>query len=246
MTEVPDFLLQRSKARRAALAGDPAGAASATAASAGGEVEAAASDEVTPTAATAVAVAKPPEPVAPWVEANLSRPKIPIWASSVLAILPLWAFMYALTLDPPTAKTLGPLAEGAIVYSQCASCHGATGGGGSGPALSGGAVLATFPKPADHVKWVILGTNGFIDRKIATYGAKNTPVEASKNMPGWGTSLKPMELLSVVRHEREKLGGEKYVAEDWEKGVVEMLEKDFPDKAAEYKKVIESWKTLPA
>lgn len=164
----------------------------------------------------------------------------------MLAILPLWALVYALTLDPATPTELGPIGEGTAVYSKCASCHGAAGGGNNGPAFTGGAVLRTFPKPADHVRWVILGTSGFIDKKIATYGANNTPVDAAKNMPAWGTALKPAELLSVVRYEREKFGGETYKAEDWEKGVVDMLKAEFPDLAASYEEVIKKWKTLPA
>ena len=249
LTEVPDFLLQRSKARRALLAGDAAGAAAAgAAASAGGEVEASTSAAAAETANAAPVVATPVKvaPVPPWVQESQRRPKIPIWASSVLAILPLWALVYALTLDPATPKTLGPVAEGTVVFSKCASCHGAAGGGNNGPAFTNGAVIRTFPKPADHVRWVILGTSGFIDKKIPTYGAENKPVEASKNMPAWGVALTPTELLSVVRYEREKFGGEKYNAEDWEKGVVDMLKSEFPDKAAAYETVIKSWKTLPA
>jgi len=250
LTEVPDFLLQRSKARRALLAGDAAGAAAAgAAATTGGAVEAASSTAAAETASAAPIVAAPVAvaPVPPWVEESRRRPKIPIWASSVLAILPLWALVYALTLDPATPTTLGPIAEGTAVYGgKCSSCHGAAGGGNNGPAFTGGAVVRTFPKPADHVRWVILGTAGFIDKKIPTYGANNTPVDAAKNMPGWGTSLKPAELLSVIRYEREKFGGETYKAEDWEVGVVDMLKSEFPDQAAAYETVIKSWKTLPA
>lgn len=249
LTEVPDFLLQRSKARRALLAGDAAGAAAAgAAAAAGGEVESAATGGEVESASSAPVVAAPAEvePVPPWVEESRRRPKIPIWASSVLAILPLWALVYALTLDPATPKELGPVAEGTAVYSKCASCHGAAGGGNNGPAFTGGAVVKTFPKPADHVRWVILGTAGFIDKKIATYGANDTPVDAARNMPAWGTALKPAELLSVVRYEREKFGGEQYNAEDWEVGVVDMLKSEFPDLAASYEEVIKGWKTLPA
>ena len=52
-----------------------------------------------------------PEPTPPWVEAAQSRKKIPVWAVPVLALLPIWAVVYALTLDPPTEAT-GPLTIG--------------------------------------------------------------------------------------------------------------------------------------
>ena len=50
------------------------------------------------------------------MEAAQSRKKIPVWAVPVLALLPIWAVVYALTLDPPTEAT-GPLTIGAEVYS---------------------------------------------------------------------------------------------------------------------------------
>lgn len=98
---------------------------------------------------------KAPEPVAPWVEAAKSRKKIPFWAIPVLVGIVLWAPVYMLTLDPPTAKELGPPHAGAQVYSGkgCSGCHGGSGeGSGANPPLVGDeGVAEVFTKPASQV-----------------------------------------------------------------------------------------------
>ncbi|CAN5682996.1 hypothetical protein BH20ACT2_BH20ACT2_09100 [soil metagenome] len=216
MTEIPEHLLKRSRERRAALGlgGDDAdagdGAAEQTSAATADEAApAAAATPARPEPAAAPAVPEPPpppEPLPPHVEAAVRRKKIPIWAMPVVDFLPIWAIVYAGTLSPPGEDGGGPLAEGEAIYnSQCSSCHGATGGGGVGPALAGGAVAETFPEFADHVEWIRLGSDGWPE---ATYGANGTEVGASGAvMPAFGESLTDEELALVVRYERETFGG---------------------------------------
>jgi mono/diheme cytochrome c family protein len=248
LTEIPEHLLARSKARRdgGAAGGGDATPAAAPAADAGGS----AAVEKSAPAATAVADSTPavPDPVAPWVEAAQKRKKIPFWAVPVLAFLPIWAVLYALTLDPPTATEPGPLQLGAEVYAKCAGCHGAGGGGnGAIPALTGeSAVTKLFPKPADMITWIALGTAGYQSAGIANY-AEGYPVGGSgAQMPAWLTSLSAEEIMSVTLHEREAFNGETFDIAMWEDGFEETLTKLLPaDKVEEFMMVLEEWKANP-
>jgi mono/diheme cytochrome c family protein len=212
LTEIPEHLLERSRARRAALGLGGGGAAPAKTES-GEEAPAAG----TPTAVAparaaaapaAVAAPKVPEVVlSPYAQAAIARKKIPYWAVPVLIFLPLWGFLYWGTLDPEPVKETGILAEGATVYARCASCHGANGGGGVGPALT--TVHDTFPNVADQVWWV---TNG--SKAVSTgspYGSPTRPGGQRVSvggMPDWGNGLTAQQLLSVVYYERVHFGGE--------------------------------------
>ena len=89
----------------------------------------------------------------------------------------------------------------------CQSCHGAEGGGGTGPALAAGAVTATFPACDDHIQWVTLGTTGWSQEIGSTYGATNKPVGGGGVMPGYGDALTPEEIVAVVLFERVTFGG---------------------------------------
>ncbi len=72
--------------------------------------------------------------------------------------------------------------DGAAVYAQrCAVCHGASGEGGVGPTLAGGAVVEAFPDAADQIAVVTEGRGG---------------------MPDFGTALSPEEIDAVVRYTR--------------------------------------------
>lgn len=89
---------------------------------------------------------------------------------------------------------------------RCAGCHGEMGDGGTGPAMSGGAVLVTFPvsQCEDHISWVAIGSDDWPD---ATYGANATPVGSSgAAMPGFGETLTPEELVAVIIYERVAFG----------------------------------------
>lgn len=94
--------------------------------------------------------------------------------------------------DTPTVP-LGPdgepdpvLAVGRDVWSQhCASCHGSSGGGGSGPKLSDGKVAEAFPDAADESQLILDGIG---------------------DMPGFAGKLSDSQLEAVVRYTREVLG----------------------------------------
>jgi mono/diheme cytochrome c family protein len=217
MTEIPEHLLKRSRERREALglAGpEPAAPVPATSAAAepAGAVEAAPAPAAPAARAPAPAPAPPPppKPDPPYVAAAKRRKKIPIWAMPVLVALPIWGFIYATTLEPPTLAD-DPLTVGREIYSgQCAVCHGASGGGGVGFALADGDVLETFPEWRDHAVWVREGaasanpdgTYGNPDRE----GGPRTVDELSGVMPAF-PDLTDDELLAVVRYEREGLSG---------------------------------------
>lgn len=216
MTEVPEYLLERSRQRRLELTGEagPPGASPAG----GPESPAPATATGAPAAPApsplpAVPPAKPPPPPAPprpWVQAALGRQKIPYWVMPVLLFLPIWAFMYIGTLEEPTRAATGILADGEEVYAQqCAVCHTASGAGaGSGPKLSGGEVLATFPDDpenlglAQHVAWVAAGTDGTGEGN--TYGSPERGRVAGwfANMPGHHDELSGTEILAAVLYER--------------------------------------------
>lgn len=217
MTEVPEHLLRRSQERRAAMGlgpepGDAGGgdapaesAASSSAPAAPAAPEAPAGSAPLPVPAKEADA--PPPPAPPFVEAAERRKRVPVWALPVLAALPVWAFLYVGTLDPKTSAASDPVTAGAAIFSErCASCHGATGGGGVGPQLSDGMVLETFADPADQIEWVSLGSEGFLEAGV--YGDAGKPVGGG--MPAFGGTLTPEELVAVVAHERVTLSGEEY------------------------------------
>lgn len=220
MTEVPDHLLARSKARRAALGlggddGDGGGAVVPAAASA-------APAEATAAAKPAAAAGPPPEDkkleaeraaraadVARRKEA-LKRNRIPIWATPVLFSIPVWGFLYAGTFGERAHHDELPPTPAELYAANCASCHGANGEGGAGPKLADGEVLLTFPDTeegeAAHIEWV---ENGSQTRRGEPYGDPNRPggqrVAASGGMPAFAGTLTPEEIEAVVAYERDEL-----------------------------------------
>lgn len=160
----------------------------------------------------------------------------PAWLAAALVVIPMVALAYVLiapngpgcgssgqlAIDPETgvAENCDGTDYGVDVFSfftsgeelytsaGCAACHGPAGGGGTGPAFDGGAVLVTFPAGScsDHLSWVALGTSKWPD---ATYGANDTALGASgATMPGFEDRLTPRELASVVIFERVQFGGQ--------------------------------------
>ncbi|MEZ5139434.1 MAG: c-type cytochrome [Acidimicrobiales bacterium] len=143
MTEIPEHLLKRAAAARAAKGGGEA-PAEAPATPAGGEAA---------PAAPAAAVEKAPAAPAPLptlddappkatpdiavVAAAKRRKRVPFWAAPVLALLPLWAVIYVASVQPPPAGDTDPLVIGKEAYTAngCSGCHGADGGGGTGAKL---------------------------------------------------------------------------------------------------------------
>jgi mono/diheme cytochrome c family protein len=96
------------------------------------------------------------------------------------------------------------LAIGEAQYAGCVGCHGANGEGGVGPAF--GSVNAVFTSCLDHIEWVRLGTAGFREAGIATYGDLAKPVGGGGVMPAFA-SLTEEQLASVVAFERIRFGG---------------------------------------
>lgn len=214
MTEVPEYLLERSRARRAALGlpttgGPPAEGAAPPPSGEGGDttpaVVAMASAPST-VAAASVAAGPPPAPVEQlpaYATEPGRRTGIPAWMMPILLLLPLWAIVYMGAFGE--SSTASGEVSGAQVYSQrCAVCHGASGGGGVGPKLTGEVTL-TFPVEADHLAFV---SSGSAVIKGQPYGDPARPggqhVARSGGMPPFG-NLPPEELAAVVKFEREGL-----------------------------------------
>jgi hypothetical protein len=106
----------------------------------------------------------------------------------------------------------------AIYEAQCVACHGANGGGGVGPAFTGGAVLQTFSACTDHVEWVAIGTADWPD---ATYGDTAKPAGGGGVMPGYQNSLSLQEIAAVSLYERVAFSGEDIAVAEVSCGLVE-------------------------
>ena len=129
----------------------------------------------------------------------------------MLALLPLWAVIYALTLDPPTPTEPGPFELGAEIYAGkgCSGCHGAGGAGAGAVPGADHHAAEDFARARRHGPWVALGTAGY-------QAAGHRGVRAGqagrrrRQMPAWADSLTAEELMSVVLHERTVYGGETF------------------------------------
>jgi hypothetical protein len=228
LTEIPEHLLKRSRERRAALGlgGDDAGTtpapsesttpATTAAAAPAAAAPAAPAAPAGRAAAPAAPAAPKPKPDSPVVAAYKRRRRIPYWAMAALGLLPVWGFMYARAVTAQPVEAAGPLAVGDDTYGGCASCHGATGGGGSGRQFSDGEVLLTFPNIEDQLRFVYWGTDAYNGAGIENYrdperegGAHTTGSFGVMPQQGQdaGGGLTDAEILGVVCHERYALGG---------------------------------------
>ena len=233
MVEVPDHLLKRSADRRrdlGATTGDepaaevPPSETSAAPAVAQTEAPAAAAGPSLPELPDLEPEPEPqPEPVKPWVQAALTRKKIPVWAVPVLIFLPFWAIIFAGTLEsPPRDSEI--IALGREVYEGdggCSGCHGAEGGGGIGPALADGEVLGEFPDWRDHVIWVVDGS------PPAGEAYNDAGDISTGGMPANGDKLSAREILAVVYFERVELGGAEELGSEEELAGLHQLEELF-------------------
>lgn len=219
MTEIPEHLLKRSKERRAALGlpggegGSDSGGGAGDAAGAGDAP--AAVEKAAPAPAPVKAEEKPPPPPKPkpaYIQAAEKRKRIPYWAMPVIALLPVWAFVYAEGISPPP-NTDEALALGAEEYNSCQGCHLPNGGGGTGAKLNEGEVLKTFPDPVAMMEWIHLGEREWVGGTSGPYGDPNReggPHDASTlsgNMPGF-PDLDAEHLAAVTRYVREEIAGE--------------------------------------
>ena len=197
LTEIPEHLLKRSKEARGAKSDSPEPAEA--------KPEAAPADQKVEPVVQEEKVETPPKPEASYVSSANKRKKIPWWAASTLLFLPLWAYVYVGTLERPPEEAEGILAVGEQVYAaRCASCHGANGGGGSGPALNDGELLLVFPSVASQMDWVIKGSDMY---GIGNpYGDPAVGRIVGGGMPGWGDVLTAEELIGVILYERSNHG----------------------------------------
>lgn len=207
VAEVPEHLLARSAARRAALAGGEAPAA--TPATTGDSAPATAA--AAPSAAPAKVVPTQPaffDPVSKEAQEQfqaVKRRRVPAWALGVLALLPLWGFLYIGAFGVRSAKEAAP--DGSTIFANnCAACHGASGQGGVGPKLAGGEAKLTFPNEDDHLDWIRTGS---APHKGQPYGDPNRPggqhIATSGGMPAFQGKLSDAEIQAVADYEREGL-----------------------------------------
>ena len=147
-----------------------------------------------------------------FLEAAKRRKKMPLWAVPIFPLLLVWGIIYVNSVTKPPAANNTPDAMGASIYAaSCASCHGATGGGGAGPAFAGGDLLKVFTKWEEQVKWVDVGKANWTKvTGSTTFGDTKKPLTGL--MPGFGPlgdnkSLTCPEIVLVVRYEREHFAG---------------------------------------
>jgi mono/diheme cytochrome c family protein len=80
------------------------------------------------------------------------------------------------TIDPAQAE------RGTAIYAEsCDGCHGPSGEGGFGPQLAGGAVVESFPDPADQIALV---------------------TEGRGSMPGYADEYSEEDIAAVVAYTR--------------------------------------------
>ncbi len=91
---------------------------------------------------------------------------------------------------------------GRDIYATCAACHGKSGEGGVGPALT--TVRETYPDCATHRKWISLGSVLWREQVGETYGATQKPVVGA--MPAFN-KLTDGELAQIAVYERVRFGG---------------------------------------
>lgn len=140
---------------------------------------------------------------------------------ATLSLMPVWGFMYVRALTDGGETAAGPLGEGAEVYNNCASCHGAAGGGGVGYPFTDGEILETFPNIEDQIRYVYYGTEQYNIADVDVYGNPERPGGAHLTgergvMPGFGGQLTDEEIVAVICHERYTLGGADPTSEEYE------------------------------
>ena len=204
MAEVPEHLLARSRARRAALGlggGDAPAEGSAPAAS----PAPAASEGSAPAPAAAAAPTPVIEPEPTPEPVIRPRRRVPGFVLPVLVMLPFWAMLYAGAFgERHTAEELTPAQLGQQLYSAqgCSGCHGANGEGGVGPAL--GDVETVFPEIQGHIDWIKGGSQSVGVGN--PYGDPAAGRVAKGGMPAFA-SLTDEELEALAIYEREAFGG---------------------------------------
>ena len=213
MAEVPQHLLDKAKARRAALSGAPVDESSASNVPAVKEAAPVAKAAPTPSAGGG-GLTPPPSgpavvPTAPPPPRGTGFAKM--GSVFMLVAVPLWAIFMFNSFATPFSRTLTPEKQGETIYANnCASCHLANGAGwdsgGIGRALWNGEADKTFPSPLEQLAFVKHGSCGV----GAPYG--NPKREGGQHisqqkglMPAFDGVLTDLEILYVVQYERSIL-----------------------------------------
>ena len=247
--KLPEALVRRSAAAKAKREGRPLDEVLVEMGlSPEGETSAAPAAEAAGAQAPEAPAAAAPAPVAEEPAVVEEEPQtlfagFPRWLAASFIIIPMIALLYAgLAPNGPNCGSSGQLdvnpangeaqscggdtspffTLGAAIYdANCVACHSANGSGGVGPSFLGGAVLQTFSACADHVEWVLIGTNEW---PSATYGDTAKPVGGVGVMPGYQSSLSAQEIAAVSLYERVAFGGEDITEAEAACGLVEPAE----------------------
>jgi len=100
----------------------------------------------------------------------------------VLAVMIAAVVVVLLFANEPDSGSTASTSPGAQVFAaSCAACHGADGGGGTGPQLAGGAAAKRFPDVEDQITFVTDGRGA---------------------MPSFGGRLSPAQIRDVVEYTR--------------------------------------------
>lgn len=106
--------------------------------------------------------------------------------------------------EPPATLGDPALDAGREIYGRvCSTCHGPSGEGVSGPALTD--VVETFPECEDHQLWVTLGSMEWENQFGPNYGAHDKEITAI--MPSFKDVLSEAEIAEVASFERFQFGG---------------------------------------
>jgi mono/diheme cytochrome c family protein len=218
MAEIPEHLLARSKARRAALTGGGDGSEAAPAAAAAPAASSAPAGDTpavqAPAAAARVAKADTavptPAPTPPPVKGLMFSKMTKV---VLMAGVPIWAFFYAGIFATPASKTETPAQAGARLYAaQCASCHLANGAGkdenGVGRALWKGEAEKTFLKTEEQIAFVRHGS-------CAVGVAYGNPKREGGEHVGLGgmpafPDLTDTQIWEIITYERTILSGKEW------------------------------------
>ena len=214
MAEVPPHLLDRSRARRAALGLGTEGGDSA-AATAPTPVVAAGPAAVAPARIAAPVASAPAEPVsiAPPVPKGSSLAKL----GSVFFLIatPIWALFMFNSFNVPKSLVQTPAEIGQTLYTtnNCVTCHLANGagkeGGGVGRPLYNGNAELTFPDPLQQVAFVKHGSCA-VGTPYGNPKRAGGQHQALGNMPAFDGVLTDEQILYVISYERSVLSGKDF------------------------------------
>lgn len=95
------------------------------------------------------------------------------------------------------------LEAGRETYGRlCSVCHGGSGEGAVGPALS--AVVATFPDCETQLQWISLGSARWRTEVSPTYGTQESEITGA--MPSFEPTLTETQIRQVAAFERTRYG----------------------------------------